>query len=41
MQIGEQPIMWHVMKLYGHHGLWRFIRCLGYKGWLIKDYFLC
>ena len=40
VQIGEQPILWHVMKLYGHHGFRRFILCLGYKGWLIKDYFL-
>jgi glucose-1-phosphate cytidylyltransferase len=38
--IGEQPMLWHIMKLYGHHGFRRFVVCLGYKGWLIKDYFL-
>lgn len=38
--IGERPILWHIMKLYGHHGFRRFVICLGYKGWLIKQYFL-
>ncbi len=38
--IGEQPILWHIMKLYHHHGFKRFVICLGYKGWLIKEYFL-
>ena len=40
VEIGEQPILWHIMKIYGHHGLMRFILCLGYKGWEIKQYFL-
>lgn len=40
IQVGEQPILWHVMKIYGHHGFKRFILCLGYKGWEIKEYFL-
>ena len=40
VEIGEHPILWHIMKLYGHHGARRFILCLGYKGWQIKQYFL-
>ena len=40
VDIGEQPILWHIMKLYGHYGFRRFILCLGYKSWLIKEYFL-
>ena len=38
--IGEKPILWHIMKLYSHYGFRRFILCLGYKSWLIKDFFL-
>lgn len=38
--IGNQPILWHIMKLYGAHGYRRFILCLGYKAWDIKQYFL-
>ncbi|MGF1597366.1 MAG: sugar phosphate nucleotidyltransferase [Acidimicrobiales bacterium] len=38
--IGNQPILWHIMKLYGAHGFRRFILCLGYKSWDIKQYFL-
>jgi glucose-1-phosphate cytidylyltransferase len=34
------PILWHIMKIYGHHGFRRFILCLGYKGHLIKEFFL-
>lgn len=40
VHIGEMPILWHIMKLYGHHGFRRFILCLGYKGHLIKEFFL-
>lgn len=40
VQIGERPMLWHIMKLYGHHGFRRFIVCLGYKGWQIKEFFL-
>jgi len=40
VDIGGKPIIWHIMKLYSHHGHRRFIVCLGYKGWLIKEYFL-
>jgi glucose-1-phosphate cytidylyltransferase len=38
--IGGQPILWHIMKHYGHHGFRRFVLCLGYRGWVIKEYFL-
>ena len=40
VEIGPQPILWHIMKIYGVHGLGRFVLCLGYKGWEIKQYFL-
>lgn len=40
IDIGNQPILWHIMKLYGAHGFRRFILCLGYKAWDIKQYFL-
>ena len=39
IEIGGQPILWHIMKLYGHYGLTDFVICLGYKGYLIKEYF--
>lgn len=38
--IGEQPILWHIMKLYSHFGFNHFILALGYKGKVIRDYFL-
>jgi glucose-1-phosphate cytidylyltransferase len=38
--IGEKPILWHIMKIYGHYGFRHFILCLGYKSWLIKEFFL-
>ena len=38
--IGERPIVWHIMKLFSHHGSRRFVLCLGFKSWLIKEYFL-
>jgi glucose-1-phosphate cytidylyltransferase len=40
VEIGEKPILWHIMKIYAHHGFRRFILCLGYKSWLIKEFFL-
>jgi glucose-1-phosphate cytidylyltransferase len=40
VEIGGRPILWHIMKLYAHHGLNDFILCLGYKGYIIKDFFL-
>lgn len=38
--IGGRPILWHIMKLYAHHGHRDFILCLGHKGWQIKRFFL-
>jgi glucose-1-phosphate cytidylyltransferase len=40
VEIGGRPILWHIMKLFGHQGLRDFVLALGYKGNLIKDYFL-
>ena len=40
VEIGGRPILWHIMKLYSHYGYRRFILCLGYKGWEIKQFFL-
>ncbi|HET9132594.1 MAG TPA: glucose-1-phosphate cytidylyltransferase, partial [Terriglobia bacterium] len=39
VEIGGRPILWHIMKLYANSGLTDFIVCLGYKGYLIKEYF--
>lgn len=39
IDIGGRPILWHIMKLYGHHGINEFIICCGYKGYVIKEYF--
>jgi glucose-1-phosphate cytidylyltransferase len=39
VEIGEKPILWHIMKMYSAHGVNDFIVCLGYKGYLIKEYF--
>ena len=39
IEIGGKPLLWHIMKLYGHYGINDFIICLGYKGYLIKEYF--
>ncbi len=40
VQIGEYPILWHIMEIYRHFGFNKFILCLGYKGEAIKDYFI-
>ena len=40
VEIGCRPILWHIMKLYAHHGFAEFVLCLGYRGNMIKDYFL-
>ncbi len=37
--IGDKPILWHIMKIYSHHGINDFVICLGYKGYVIKEYF--
>jgi glucose-1-phosphate cytidylyltransferase len=39
VELGGKPILWHIMKLYSQHGLHEFIICLGYRGYLIKEYF--
>jgi glucose-1-phosphate cytidylyltransferase len=39
IEIGGKPIIWHIMKIYSAHGLKDFIVCLGYKGYVIKEYF--
>jgi len=40
VEIGGKPILWHIMKTYAAHGVNEFIICCGYKGYMIKDYFL-
>jgi glucose-1-phosphate cytidylyltransferase len=40
VEIGGKPILWHIMKTYSHYGFKEFILCLGYKGYMIKEYFL-
>jgi glucose-1-phosphate cytidylyltransferase len=37
--IGGKPILWHIMKIYSHYGINDFVICLGYKGYVIKEYF--
>ena len=39
IEIGQKPILWHIMKIYSFHGVNEFIICCGYKGYLIKEYF--
>jgi len=39
IEIGGKPIIWHIMKMYANYGVKEFIICLGYKGYLIKEYF--
>jgi glucose-1-phosphate cytidylyltransferase len=40
VDVGGRPILWHIMKLFAHHGFRDFIMCLGYRGNMIKEYFL-
>ena len=40
IEIGGKPILWHIMKMYEHYGYNDFIMCLGYKGYMIKEYFM-
>ena len=40
VEIGGRPILWHIMKIYSAHGVNDFVICCGYKGYLIKEYFL-
>lgn len=39
IEIAGKPILWHIMKLYSHYGINDFVVCLGYKGYVIKEYF--
>ena len=39
IEIGGKPILWHIMKIYSAHGINDFVICLGYKGYVIKEYF--
>lgn len=39
VEIGGKPILWHIMKIYSAHGVNEFVICLGYKGYIIKEYF--
>ncbi len=39
VEIGGKPILWHIMKMYSKHGINDFVVCLGYKGYVIKEYF--
>jgi len=40
VEVGGKPILWHIMKIYSHYGFNDFIVCLGYKGYVIKEYFI-
>ncbi len=40
VEIGGKPILWHIMKMYSQYGFNHFIICLGYKGYVIKEYFM-
>ncbi|MCC6211761.1 MAG: glucose-1-phosphate cytidylyltransferase [Burkholderiales bacterium] len=39
IEIGGRPMLWHIMKIYSHHGINDFVVCLGYKGYIVKEYF--
>jgi len=39
IEIGGKPILWHIMKIYSNHGINDFVICLGYKGYVVKEYF--
>jgi glucose-1-phosphate cytidylyltransferase len=40
VEVGGKPILWHIMKIFAHHGITDFVVCIGYKGDVIKEYFL-
>lgn len=40
IEVGGFPVLWHIMKIYGHHGITDFVICCGYKGYMIKEYFV-
>src|SRR5271157_917010 len=39
VEIGDKPVLWHIMKTYSHYGIKDFVICLGYKGYMIKEWF--
>ncbi len=39
VEVGGKPVLWHILKTYSHHGINDFIICLGYRGYVIKEYF--
>ena len=39
VEIGGRPILWHILKMYSHHGINDFVICCGYRGYVIKEYF--
>ena len=39
VEIGDRPILWHIMKMYSTYGINDFVICCGYKGYVIKEYF--
>lgn len=39
IEIGGKPVLWHILKIYSHHGINDFVICLGYKGYMVKEYF--
>lgn len=39
VEVGGRPLLWHILKLYSHHGITDFIVCCGYRGYVIKEYF--
>src|SRR6187549_1008960 len=39
IEIGNKPILWHIMKIFSAHGIVDFVICLGYRGYMIKEYF--
>ena len=40
LPIGDKPIVWHIMKIFASYGIEEFVLCLGYKGWVIKEFFI-
>ena len=40
VDVGNKPILWHIMRIYAHYGFREFVLCLGYRGNAIKEYFL-
>ncbi|NDG96918.1 MAG: glucose-1-phosphate cytidylyltransferase, partial [Proteobacteria bacterium] len=39
VEVGDKPMLWHILKTYSHYGISEFIICCGYKGYIIKEYF--